>query len=412
MPRTVKPLTVTQCNNAKPKTKAYKLFDGDGLFLLVTPPGGKLWRFKYRLDGKERGPIAFGSYPEVSLATARDLRRDARELVAKGGDPDTHRKEAKRAAKSHRENTFFAMAEAWYQANASSKWRPATAKKARLYLDLDLIPALGPRPITEIKRVDLVAVLRKIESREAFNVAKKCRGWLSQIFRYARGLGILDDNQATDLDVVAAKAPKSRPHAHVSPAELPELLRAIDSYGGSLQMQRACSLLLLTTFRPGELRKATWDEIDFQNALWNKADTDMKMKLVHVVPLATQALALLTTMKNDMGANPLIFASPYKPKQPISDGAINQMLGRIGYRGRQTGHGFRHVMSTALNERGYNRDWVERQLSHKDTNEIRGTYNEAQYLEQRRKMMQEWADYLDAIRDDRKVVAGKFKKFA
>ena len=412
MPRTVKPLTETKCKNAKPKVTPYKLFDGDGLFLLVTVTGGKLWRFKYRLDGKERGPIAFGSYPEVSLASARDLRRNARELVAKGGDPDTHRKETKRAARSHRENTFAAVAEAWYQVNASGKWRPATAKKARFYLDLDLIPTLGTRPIVEIKRVELVDVLRRIEKREAFNVAKKCRGWLSQIYRYAMGLGILESNQATDLDVVAAPAPKSKPYAHVSQSELPAFLRALRDYKGSEQIKRACCLLLLTGFRPGELRKAIWSEIDFTSNCWNKSGADMKMNRPHVVPLSTQATAILSAMKNDAGNGELVFASPYKPKQPISDGTINRMLGKLGYKNRQTGHGFRHVVSTALNERGFNKDWIERQLAHGDDDDIRGTYNQAQYLDQRRNMMQEWADYLDAIRDERKVIAGHFGKAA
>ncbi|PTU32400.1 tyrosine-type recombinase/integrase [Stenotrophobium rhamnosiphilum] len=407
MPRTVKPLTETKCKSAKPKTKPYKLFDGDGLFLLVTPTGGKLWRFKYRLDGKERGPIAFGSYPEIGLAAARDLRRNARELVAKGIDPDNHRKEVKLAAQTHRENTFAALAEAWYQANASGNWRPTTAKKVRLYLDLDLLPPLGTRPIAEIKRAELITVLRKIEARGAFNVAKKCRGWLSLIFRYARSLGVIEINQATDLNVVAAQAPKSKPYAHVPQSELPAFLRALNDHKASLQIKRACLLLLLTGFRPGELRKATWDEIDFKAATWNKSGADMKMKRAHVVPLSAQAITILSEMRNDAGRNFLVFASPYKPKQPISDGTINRLLGAIGYKGRQTGHGFRHVVSTALNERGYNKDWIERQLAHGDDDEIRGTYNQAQYLDQRREMMQEWADHLDSIKANEEITPYK-----
>ena len=404
------PLNDVECRNAKPRSKPYKLFDGEGLYLLVTPRGGKLWRLKYRFAGKEK-LLAFGLYPDVGLKDARTRRHDARKILANGSDPAAIKKEVKRESALRQKNTFAAVAEAWHE-QSLSKWRPATAKKARLYLDLDLIPSLGERPLAEIRRTELVEAIKKIEERKAFNVAKKCRGWLSNIFRYAMAYGIAEVNQASDLNVVAATAPKTKPYPHVTQSELRAFLKKLDSYKGSPQMNRAISLLMLTGFRPGELRHSTWDEIDFEKAVWNKTAEDMKMKRAHIVPLSAQAVVILREMKAYSGGIGLVFASQRKPHQPISDGTINGALGRIGYKGRQTGHGFRHVVSNALNERGYNKDWIERQLSHGDDDEIRATYNKAEYLDQRRQMMQDWADYLDSLRNDSNVIVGNFGKAA
>lgn len=397
--------------NAKPADRPYKMADGGGLYLLVNPNGSKWWRLKYRYAGKEK-LLALGVYPEVSLSDARGERDKARHLLrVEHIDPGAVRKTKKREAKSRTENSFAALAEAWFE-NKKPGWAEASATKARQYLDSDLIPALGTRPIAEIRRPELVDVLRKLEKRGAYDAARKCRGWLSNIFRYALVAGVIENNPATDLDVIAAQAPQRKHHPHLSLAELPGLLKAMDAFGGSPEVLSALRMLMLTAVRPGEVRGATWEEFDLDAAIWSIPAERMKMRRPHVVPLPSQAVEIVRAMKMLTGKRALVFPSPQKPRVAMSENTMNKALAVMGYKGRQTGHGFRHLISTALNERGYNSDWIERQLAHGDENEIRAVYNKAEYLDQRRQMMQDWADYLDALRDGRKVVAGKFGKAA
>lgn len=379
--------------------------------MLVNPNGAKWWRLKYRYAGKEK-LLSLGVYPEVSLSEARSQRdRAGHMLRVEHRDPGEHRKAKKRDARARSENTFAAAAEAWYE-NKKPGWAVASAAKARQYLDSDLIPALGTRPMPEIRRPELIDVLQKLERRGAHDAAKKCRGWLSNIFRYALVAGVIETNPATDLDVVAAQAPKRRHHPHLPLAELPALLKAMDGFNGSPEVLSALRMLLLTAARPGEVRGATWSEFDLEAAIWSIPAERMKMRRPHVVPLPDQAVEILPAMKTITGKRMLAFPSPFKPRDPMSENTLNQALARMGYKGRQTGHGFRHLISTALNERGYNSDWIERQLAHGDENEIRAVYNKAEYLDQRRTMMQDWADYLDTLRTGRKVVAGRFGKAA
>jgi integrase len=392
-------LNDTLIRQAKPTATPYKLADGKGMFLLVSPTDdpakGKRWRLKYRFDGKEK-LLALGAYPEVGLKAARDLREAARALLASGVDPGEHRKEARRTAVAQRLNTFGAISEEWYSKKVQS-WAKSSAKKVRTYLDLDLIPELGARPIAEIRRPELVALLKKIEGRGALDVAKKSRGWLAGVFHFAQASGIIEASPATDLHVVAAHAPARVHHPHLPIAKLPDFIKSLDAYISAPDSQAAIRLLMLTAVRPGELRGAVWDEFDLDAAIWSIPAERMKMRRPHVIPLPTQAVAILREIEQRRLGGPLVFASPYKPKQAISENTINVAIGRMGYKGKQTGHGFRHMISTALNERGYNSDWIERQLAHGDANEVRGIYNKASYLDQRRDMMQAWADQLDSM---------------
>jgi integrase len=400
------PLTDTKIRQAKAGDKPRKISDSAGLYLEVMPNGSKLWRLKYRLAGKEKR-FAIGAYPAVSLAEARERRDDARKLIATGVDPVHTRKEEQRQAALSAENTFEALANEWLAYN-SPRWAKTTAYKAALYLRNDLIPGIGRRPVAEITRPELVDLLRRIESRETFDVAKKCRQWLNQIFRFGLAKGLLQYNPATDLDVVAAASPTVKHHPFMPANELPTLLQAVRHYSGNLLTKYAVRLLTLTAVRPGELRTAPWCEFDLDNGLWTIPAARMKMRRPHLVPLPKQAVALLRELHEITGHFDLVFAGRNDPKRPMSENTINKCLADLGYKGRQTGHGFRHLLSTELNGRGYNKDWIERQLAHGDNDEIRATYNHAQYLDQRRDMMQWWADHLEQLETGGNVIPGSF----
>lgn len=396
-------LTNTQLRNAKPTSKPQFLFDGGGLYLQISPAGGKWWRYKFRFGGKPR-LMSFGVYPDVSLRDARERHAEARKLLAQGIDPSAQRKADKQEEEKRRDNTFAAMAETWY-AKKVAGWAPATARQARIYLDRDLIPSLGDRPMSEIRRADLIEALRRIEKRDALDIAKKCRGWLSGIFRYALVAEVIEVNPATDLDVVAAPIGQRRHYPHLPLNKLGGFLRALDEYKGNDTTCNAIRLLLLTAVRPGELRAARWSEFDLDRAVWSIPAERMKMRRQHTVPLPEQAVTILRELEEQTGHRELVFPSRDDPRHPMSENTVNLAIARIGYKGKQTGHGFRHLISTALNERGYNRDWIERQLAHGDDDEIRAVYNKAEYLDQRRQMMQEWADSLDSLRHGANVIS-------
>lgn len=401
-------LTDTAVRQAKPKDKPYKLFDSQGLYLDVRTNGSKLWRFKYRLAGKEK-LYAIGTYPEVTLSEARIERDRARKLVAAAADPVHHRKEQERQQATTAENTFEALANEWLAYNAP-RWAKSTGYKAALYLNNDLIPSLGKRPVAHITRPELVEFLRRIESRSTFDVAKKCRQWLNQIFRFGLAKGVIGTNPATDLDVVAAAAPKVRHHAFVPVGELPALLKSLSNVRANFLTKSAIRLLMLTAVRPGELRNAPWCEFDLDNALWTIPAERMKMRRSHLVPLPKQSIAILRELQSLTGRFDLVFAGRNDPKRPMSENTINKCLADMGYKGRQTGHGFRHLLSTELNGRGYNKDWIERQLAHGDNDEIRATYNHAHYLDQRRDMMQWWANHLEQLETGSNVIPVDFAR--
>lgn len=387
-------LTDTAARTAKPHEKLYRMADAAGLCLEVTPSGSKLWRFRYRFGGKAK-MMGLGAYPTVTLAKARERREDARRLLANGIDPTAH-KQAEKTAQSALAHTFEELAREWYAYN-SPRWATSTAAKALQYMEADILPVIGQRPVQEVTRPELVALVRKVEKRGALNVAGKIRQWLSQIFRYGLAKGSVESNPATDLDVVAAIAPRTKNHPHVHLSEIPILLGKLDAAKCDVMTRIAVRLLLLTGVRPGELRHAPWSEIDLESATWTIPAARMKARRPHVVPLPHQAVASLLELKEITGSYPIAFPGRNNRERPQSENTVNKALHQIGYEGRQTGHGFRHLLSTELNSRGYNRDWIERQLAHGDQDEIRDTYNHAHYLEQRRQMMQAWADSIEAL---------------
>lgn len=404
MPRKATPLTDSAIKAAKPKDKSYKLTDGQGLYLEVMPNGSRLWRLKYRYAGKEKR-LALGAYPALTLLKARQRRDEARQLLANEIDPGEQKKADKQAQQA-KGFTFEVLAREWYTYNAP-RWAESTAYKARLYLENDVLPAIGHRPVTSIIRPELVELVRKIEARGALNVAGKIRQWLRQIFRYALAKGVAETNPATDLNVVAAPAKATRHHPHITFAELPELLSRLEAAPIHNLTRWAIRLLTLTAVRPGELRAAPWAEFDLNAATWTIPKERMKARRPHIVPLPNQAVTILRQLEEVTGSYALLFPGQQNPERPMSENTINKALRLMGYEGRQTGHGFRHLLSTELNGRGYNRDWIERQFAHSDSDEIRDTYNHATYLEQRRNMMQALADSIDALRAGVNVVSIK-----
>lgn len=399
--------TEAAIKHAKPEVKAYKMTAGNGMYLLVNPTGSKLWRLKYRFDGKEK-TLSFGAYPDVSLAQARLKREQSRQQLAEGIDPSDLLKQQRQQAKAE-VLTFKTVAERWYKGRtvlAQKKWAPATARKARLYLDKDLYPAFGEKPIAEITRMDLIKFNENIEERGAFDVAGKIRQWLSIIFDDAYDKGEIPHNPAKDLKPshYSIGGVASRHHPTVNFSELPKLLKETNKTGSHELIKLAIRMLMLTAVRPAELRLSQWSEFKLSDGMWTIPAERMKTRLEHSVPLTRQVLEVLQQIKV---INPDGYLFTIKSDKPISENTINKTLKLAGYHGKQTGHGFRHLLSTELNERGYNSDWIEKQLAHNSKDKIRGVYNHAEYLEQRRKMMQDWADSIDALETGANVVAFK-----
>lgn len=391
-------LTELQVKHAKPKAAKYTLAAGHGLTLVVMPDGAKYWRLRYRFGGKPR-MIGVGSpYPESSLKSAQATAAEFRAMIHAGTDPADKRKADKLSARERAANSFGQAADAWHRFR-SQAWDPKTAEQARTYLDKDLLPTLRNRPLDAVKPVELGALIAGIESRGAFDVAKKTRQWLKAIYSYARANGWTQADPARDLTALAKPGPEKQPYAHLQINELPAFLRALDGYEGSDFVKACARLALWTANRPGVTRTLRWDELDLDAGLWTirKGREGMKRGYSHLTPLPKQAVVMLRAIKAECGHFEFVFFGRNDPSRPLSDGAIAGMFKRIGYHRKQTAHGFRHLISTALNDRGYESDWIERQLAHGDPDKIRGTYNKAQYLDARRKMMQDWADHLDAL---------------
>jgi integrase len=391
-------LTELQVKNAKPKATKYTLPGGRGLTLLVMPDGSKYWRLRYRFGGKRRWIGLGRPYPDTTLKQAQTKAAELRALVDAGTDPADQRRTQKLAQAQRVANTFGEAAEAWH-AFRSKAWDAKTSQQARTYLDKDMLPKLRGRPLDSITPAELGALVSAIEERGAYDVAKKIRQWLKAIYSYARANGWTANDPARDLAAIALRGPGVKNYAHLSLDELPDFLRALDAYDGSVLVKACARLALWTANRPGITRTLRWAELDLGAGLWTieKGRDGMKRGYYHLTPLPTQAVAMLRDVQKISGDFEHVFIGRNDPRQPISDGAIAGMIKRIGYRNKQTMHGFRHLISTALNDKGYEADWIERQLAHGDPDKIRGTYNKAAYLEPRRKMMQEWADYLDLI---------------
>jgi integrase len=387
------PLTDAAVRAAKPREKAYKLADGQGMYLHITPSGAKYWRLKYRVDGKER-VHAIGVYPTVSLLAARKAREVIKDQIRAGLDPSHEKRRVKIEAGLRRTNSFEAIAREWHEAKCQT-WKASYADGVIALIEKELFPALGARPIAEITAPELLAVLRKIESRGAFEMSKKSMQLAGQVFRFGVATGRCERDPTPDLKG-ALKTRKVKHMARVSEAELPELMRKIAAYDGELQTRLALQFMALTFVRTGEMRFAEWSEFDEAKAEWRIPAERMKMPSPHIVPLSTQALEVIRQLRELNGRWKWVFPSQSNTQKPISENTVLFALYRMGYHSRMTGHGFRGLASTILNENGFAADWIERQLAHSERNDVRAAYNHAQYLPERRRMMQWWSDYVIA----------------
>jgi integrase len=399
------PLTDPACRNARcPEGKARERYaDAGGLYLEVQPGGAKHWRWKYRFAGKEKR-LALGTYPAVSLKEARSARDKARDTLKGGSDPVQVKKDAKLAQRVALATNFEAVARSWHE-----HWKgPKSARHADYVirrLEADVFPAIGSKPIGDITAPQLLAMAKKIESRGALDIARRAWQTCGQVFEYALAHGMLERNPAKDVRPGSAlKARKKEHYARIDAKELPELLRKIEVYQGGPYTRMAMKLMALTFVRTGELIGARWDEIDLEAAEWRIPAERMKMRTPHIVPLSTQAVDVLRSLHELKGLAGLLFPGERDHEKPMSNNTILKALERMGYAGRMTGHGFRGLASTMLHEMGFDHAHIELQLAHQERDAVSAAYNFATYLPRRRKMMQRWADHLDALRQGAKVL--------
>lgn len=405
-------LTIIAVRNAKPKEKLYRLYDERGLYLEVMPNGSKYWRLKYRFNGKEKR-LALGVYPEVSLAEARDKRDAARKLVAEGTDPSFAKKEEKRQRVLRSIHTFEAVARTWHK-DHQVLWAPQYSANIIRRLELDVFPQIGNRPIAEITPLELLEAIKKIEKRGAYEVARRCLRLCGQIYKYAIPNGLAERNLAADL--TGALTPYKKTHfAALDIKELPGFLQALERNDARLyqQTRNAVRLLMLTFTRTRELIEATWDEFDLEEAIWEIPAERMKMRKPHIVPLSKQAVEILQAQKELAGKWKWVFPNQVRPVNSMSNNTVLFAIGRLGYKGKMTGHGFRALAMTTIKEKlGYRHEVVDRQLAHAHRNAVDAAYDRAQFLDERKKMMQEWANYIDAVASEGKVIVGNFKRNA
>lgn len=387
-------LTARQISTAKPTEKPYKLSDGGGLYLLVNPNGSRYWRMKYRYAGKEK-LLSIGVYPDVTLAEARDKRTEAKRMLAAGDDPSEVKQAAREAKSLAVNNSFELLALEWHE-HKKPNWSSGYADDILEYLRKDIFPYIGKKAVTDIKPMTMLSVLKKMEERGVLDKLKKTRQACRQIFTYAIITGRAEFNPVADL-AGALKTPKQQHFPHLMPAQIGPFIQAVNAYTGSKVTRAATLLLMYTSVRTIELRASEWAEFDLDNDLWQIPKERMKMRRPHLVPLSRQVKSHLLELKEITGWGKYVFPGRNDARKPMSEASINQVIKRIGFSGKVTGHGFRHTMSTVLHEKGFNSAWIEAQLAHADRNTIRGTYNHAQYLDGRREMLQWYADYLDEL---------------
>jgi integrase len=391
-------LTDTFLRSVKPTGKAQKYPDGGGLYLYVSPTGGKLWRMDYRYAGK-RKTLSMGAYPTLSLADARTRRQEAKVQLAKGVDPGAHKQAVKAAVRAESGRSYEVIAREWF-GKYSSGWSESNGVKVLARQENYIFPFIGGKPIREVTAPELLEALRHIEKRGSLDTAHRALQDCGRVFRYAVATGRGERDTAADLRGALPPAKGSNFAAITDPKEVGALLRAIDGYEGGIVVSSALRLAPLVFVRPGELRQAEWSEFDLDGEEWRIRADRMKMRQVHIVPLARQTLEVLRELHKFTGHGKYLFPSPRTDARPISDVALLAALRRMGYsKEEMTVHGFRSMASTLLNEHGYNRDWIERQLAHGERNSIRAAYNYAEYLPERRRMMTEWANYLDGLRE-------------
>lgn len=391
-------LTNTACKNAKPSDKSQKLFDGQGLYLEITPAGNKLWRYKYRYNGKENR-LALGAYPEVSLSEAREKHSLARKLISEGMDPSLERKKKRADLVENATNTFEKVAREWHEHN-SSIWSANHSRTVIRRLEADVFPKIGKLPLKDINAPLLLACMKEIEKREAFEVARRTLQYCGGVFRYAIVTGRGERDVSADLK--GALKPFKRGHyAAMDIKDLPEFISALDKNVARMfaPTKMAVELLMLTFVRTSELIKAKWDEFDIEAGIWTIPASRMKMRQEHMVPLAKQTIHILNELKALTGHREYLFPSLRNPRNHMSNNAILVGLDRMGYRGTHTGHGFRALAMSAIKEKlKYRHEVVDRQLAHSPRNMVDRAYDRAKFLDDRKKMMQEWADYLDNLR--------------
>ncbi|HCY61531.1 MAG TPA: integrase [Oxalobacteraceae bacterium] len=420
MPKLVTPLTDVQVKNAKPKDKSYKLFDGGGLYLEVMPTGSKLWRMKFRQANGKEGRLSFGSYPEVSLTAARAKRSEARELKAQDIDPGQAKRLEKLQKAAAASNTFEAVARQWH-ANKLDTWKENTAKDALNRLEKDVFPMIGKRPIAEIDAPTMLDVLRMVEKRGALEIAARLGQLCSQIFRYAIASGLAKYNPVPDLRGALKPRVKGH-HAAITPDDLPEFLKILEKNEARMYIPTRIlmRLMMLVFVRTSELIETPWSEIDLDNEQWVIPWQRMKMgkkkinprKVDHHVNMPRQGWDLLRELHWITGGSIYLFPNQRDHKKPVSNGAILAALKRMGYAGKHTGHGFRALAMGVIKERlGYRHDVVNRQLAHMSGDAYGEAYDRAEFLSERRVMMQQYADYLDSAASG-KVIVGKFGRAA
>jgi integrase len=400
-------LSDRQVKQVKPRDKDFKLADEKGMFLLVKKNGSKYWRLKYRFEGKEK-MLALGVYPDVSLKDARDKRSDARTLIAKGVDPSEVRKVGKQINKLKAENTFESIAREWWK-NQKGSWTESYTDRVMNSFEVDIFPQFGDKPVIDIDPQEVLAAIRKVEGRGALDVSGRLLQRCSRVFRYAIQTGRATLNPAGDLQGVL-ETRKVIHQPSLPSTELPEFFERLNAYEGTIQTRLALRFLLLTFVRPGELRGAKWEEIDLDAKEWRIPAERMKMNTEHIVPLSKQAISVLETLRPITAQYELVFPGERRRNKPISENTLLVALYRMGYKNRATPHGFRATASSILNEQSFNRDAIERQLSHQERNQVRGAYtHHAEYLKERKKIMQWWADYLDDLEHGTNVIKGKFE---
>lgn len=410
MPKRIVPLSDMKILKAKPRPKNYSLFDGGGLFILVTPTGGKLWRFKYRFDNKHK-LLALGSYPEITLQAAREKREEARRNLANGLDPGEVKK-AQKKAEDKEGDTFKIVATEWY-GKFKSAWTEKYAIKVIQCFENNVFPFVGKKPISQIAPTDILKVLRFAEERGVLDTAHRIRGLCGQVFCYAVATGRALRDVTQDLKGALPQVQATHFAAITEPAEVGAFMRAVYSYKGSFIVQCALKLSPLFFVRPIELRTGEWKEMSFKNALWTIPKEKMKMRKIsdndHIVPLCTQAIEILKQLYRLTGSGRYIFPSAVGSDRPMSENAILTAIRRMGYeKNEMTGHGVRAMARTILDEVLHVRvDYIEHQLAHAVRDPNGRAYNRTAHLAERRKMMQQWADYLDELRKSGEVV--KFK---
>ncbi len=396
-------LTATQINNAKPKNRLYRLSDSNGLAIEITPSGSKYWRYRYRFNNNP-SMISLGKYPKIGLKDARILRDDYRDLIVNGVNPSEHKafERFSQQLDNEKKTTFGDIFNQWHEQNMSS-WSAKHAKKVAHQCDKHLLPYLKNKPINNISAQDMLWIFKKIESQGVIETLEKVRGYASRVFKYAVGLGLLSIDPTRDLpkDIFKKKVVTNFAHT-TDPVELASILRKIDKFNGTMQVGVALKIIPHVFLRPTELVETIWSEVDFENKQIKIPKGRMKMSSIHIVPLSPYVLDLLQQMHSVSGDGEFVFPGIRDSKKCITPDSLRTGLRRMGIdKDILTTHGFRHTASTLLNEQGFNSDAVEKQLSHTERNKIRGIYNHAQYLPERREMMDKWSEYLDRIKREK-----------